>query len=225
MFSVEELEGIDVIKRGEEFIEVECGCTNNRYGDSVGKLRIYGSGKLEISCDCYPGCNGEKISPSEFEKHAGLKALSNWKTHVWVFVNGDKVPLRKTKLLKYYKGSASDPSEGVRPRRSRTVHRDELIRCVACGKDRRFLRRNKAECMIYHQATKASETWTCSNYPHEILRCEDDEERASKKRLRGCPRRSICKGCTSCVCFGCNMCRFEDCACRSCVDFIQNAEP
>lgn len=58
MFSVEELEGIDVIKRGEEFIEVECGCTNNRYGDSVGKLRIYGSGKLEISCDCYPGCNG-----------------------------------------------------------------------------------------------------------------------------------------------------------------------
>lgn len=110
----------------------------------------------------------EKISPSEFEKHAGLKALSNWKTHVWVFVNGDKVPLRKTKLLKYYKGSASDPSEGVRPRRSRTVHRDELIRCVACGKDRRFLRRNKAECMIYHQATKASETWTCSNYPHEM---------------------------------------------------------
>lgn len=57
LFSPEELEGIDVIKKGENFIEVDCGCTNNKYGDSAGKLRIYGHGRLEIYCDCYPGCN------------------------------------------------------------------------------------------------------------------------------------------------------------------------
>ena len=58
LFSNEELNGIHGIKRGEGFIELDCGCTNATYGDSAGKFRIYGNGKLEVSCDCYPGCNG-----------------------------------------------------------------------------------------------------------------------------------------------------------------------
>ncbi|ONK65967.1 uncharacterized protein A4U43_C06F2820 [Asparagus officinalis] len=54
------------------------------------------------------------------------------------------------------------------------------------------------------------------------LSCDDDEERGSRKVLRGCPRAPLCKGCTSCVCFGCHLCRFEDCNCRTCVDFLTN---
>jgi len=57
LFTAEELEGIEVTGTGKDFIEVQCGCTNNRYGDSAGKLKVYANGKLEISCDCYPGCN------------------------------------------------------------------------------------------------------------------------------------------------------------------------
>lgn len=94
--------------------------------------------------------------------------MSNWKTHIWVFVNEEKVPLKKTNLTKYYKGSASDLSVSIRPRRSRTVHRDELMTCTACGKDRRFLCRDKAEYKVYHQANLATHTWTCSDYPYEM---------------------------------------------------------
>lgn len=57
------------------------------------------------------------------------------------------------------------------------------------------------------------------------ITCGDDEERESRKGSRGCPRSSRCRGCTSCVCFGCLRCRFLDCHCRACVDFVQNAAP
>ncbi|KAH0986743.1 hypothetical protein GBA52_013920 [Prunus armeniaca] len=46
-----------------------------------------------------------------------------------------------------------------------------------------------------------------------------------EKSSRGCPRTSTCKGCTCCVCLGCLRCRYLDCDCRICVDFMQNAQP
>ncbi|XP_057529750.1 protein ULTRAPETALA 2-like [Amaranthus tricolor] len=226
LFSNEELNGIHGIKRGEGFIELDCGCTNATYGDSAGKFRIYGNGKLEVSCDCYPGCNGEKLRPSEFEEHAGIRASqSKWNTHIWVFVNGQKVPLKETKLLKYYLGSATDPTSCIRPRRRLKFHRDEFIKCTACAKMRRFKMSDTTECRAYHEAFKATHTWTCSKFQSTTLKCEDEEERQSKQVLRGCSVNPKCKGCVSCVCVGCNMCRFADCNCRICVDFIQFSEP
>ncbi|MBA0743828.1 hypothetical protein Gogos_006482 [Gossypium gossypioides] len=56
------------------------------------------------------------------------------------------------------------------------------------------------------------------------ITCDDDEERASRRVYRGCSRSPTCKGCTSCVCFGCEICRFTDCSCQTCIDFIRNAE-
>lgn len=57
MFSDEELREISGVKRGGDYIEVICGCTSHRYGDAVGRLRVFSNGDLEITCECTPGCN------------------------------------------------------------------------------------------------------------------------------------------------------------------------
>lgn len=56
LFTDEELNEIAGIKKGVDFVEVTCGCTSPRYGDAVGRLRVYASGKLEVACECTPGC-------------------------------------------------------------------------------------------------------------------------------------------------------------------------
>lgn len=56
IFSDEELSEMSGIKRSGDHIEVTCGCTSHRYGDAVGRLRVFLNGDLEITCDCTPGC-------------------------------------------------------------------------------------------------------------------------------------------------------------------------
>ncbi|GMH05662.1 hypothetical protein Nepgr_007502 [Nepenthes gracilis] len=223
-FTKKELGRIDVLRQESEFIEVVCGITSSKHGDFLGKLRIYARGKLEITCECQTGCPEGNLKPSEFGKHAGYRGTRKWQRKIWVTVKGKKVSLGKTKLLKYYKGSASDPSAGLRPLRGRVVHHDEFIQCTICNKERRFLLRTHPECRIFHDAS-FNKNWTCADFPYAVLRCKDAEERACKRKLRGCPRKPTCRGCSYCVCFGCPMCRFQDCSCRICVDFILNAEP
>lgn len=57
LFSSEELSEMSGVKCGGDFVEVTCGCTSHRYGDSVGRLRIFVNGELEITCECTPGCH------------------------------------------------------------------------------------------------------------------------------------------------------------------------
>lgn len=57
LFSEDELREMSGVKRGRDYIEVTCGCTSHRYGDAVGRLRVYINGELEITCECTPGCN------------------------------------------------------------------------------------------------------------------------------------------------------------------------
>lgn len=56
------------------------------------------------------------------------------------------------------------------------------------------------------------------------ITCDDEEERGSRRVYRGCTHSAACKGCTSCVCFGCELCRFSDCTCQTCTDFTRNAK-
>lgn len=56
VFTEEELSEVSGLKLGGDYIEVTCGCTSRRYGDAVGRLRIFESGNLVITCDCTPGC-------------------------------------------------------------------------------------------------------------------------------------------------------------------------
>jgi hypothetical protein len=56
IFSDEELREVSGVKRGLDYIEVTCGCTSHRYGDAVGRLRVFQNGDLEITCECTPGC-------------------------------------------------------------------------------------------------------------------------------------------------------------------------
>ncbi|XP_062077949.1 protein ULTRAPETALA 2-like [Humulus lupulus] len=224
MLSDENLKDMDGLRRGPDYIEVTCGCTSQRFGDSIGKLKVFASGQFLISCNCSDGCKEGMLTLEEFEKHSSRRGPKNWKRNVWVRVDRAKVPLWKSGLLKYYKHGSNLPAPGGCIRRKWNFHRDEFIRCSRCKKERRFRLRTKEECRIFHDAL-ATRRWKCFDRPYDKITCEDEEERESRKNVRGCPRNSSCHGCTSCVCFGCLRCRYFDCNCRTCVDFMQNASP
>lgn len=82
--------------------------------------------------------------------------------------------------------------------------------------------------MLLSYCFKCSEIWeiigTNDCFLEYRITCEDEEERASRRVYRGCIRSPTCKGCTSCVCFGCEICRFSDCSCQTCIDFTRNAK-
>ncbi|CAL9766084.1 unnamed protein product [Musa acuminata subsp. burmannicoides] len=80
LFADEELSGMTGLKRGADFVEVMCGCTSHRYGDAVGRLRVFASGDLEINCECTPGCDEDKLTPAAFEKHSGRRLQGSGKT-------------------------------------------------------------------------------------------------------------------------------------------------
>ncbi|XVE50380.1 hypothetical protein DITRI_Ditri01bG0158000 [Diplodiscus trichospermus] len=224
MFNEQELKEVEGFKRGSNFIEVKCGCTSKKFGDTIGKLRVYTNGKFMISCDCTPTCHEEKMTPYDFEKHSSKEGTKNWKNHIWVVINNKKVPIWRTALLKYYKHASNGANGQSTAQSKRFFHRDEFISCSKCKKERRFRLRTEEEFRNYHDASIARR-WRCASWPYGKITCLDDEERASRKSCRGCPRSLTCKGCTTCVCFGCLKCRFPNCRCRTCVDFMQNAEP
>lgn len=225
LFTEEEVRDISGFNRdgGDDYVEVTCGCTSHRYGDAVGRLRVFSSGFLEITCECTTGCPEDKLTPAAFEKHSGRESSRKWKNNIWVIVNGEKIPLYKTKLLKYYDQASKRANGANRSQNNRLCHRDEYLRCTACGKERRFRLRNKEECRSYHDAL-ADPNWKCSDMPYDKVTCGHDEERASRRVYRGCLRSQTCQGCTSCVCFGCKVCRFSDCGCQTCSDFTKNAK-
>ncbi|KAK8562517.1 hypothetical protein V6N13_018898 [Hibiscus sabdariffa] len=223
IFSEEELVEVSGLKKGTDFIEVTCGCTSHRYGDAVGRLRVFSNGDLEITCECTPGCNEDKLTPAAFEKHSGRETARKWKNNIWVIVNGEKVPLSKTALLKYYNQTSKNANGTNRSHNGRVCHRDEFVRCSRCNKERRFRLRTKEECRIHHDAL-ADVNWKCLDLPYDRITCDEEEERASRRVYRGCTRSPTCKGCTSCVCFGCEICRFSDCSCQTCIDFTRNAK-
>ena len=67
MFGEEEVREISGFTRGHDYVEVTCGCTSHRYGDAVGRLRVFVSGDLEICCECSPGCpEGLSLSLLEY---------------------------------------------------------------------------------------------------------------------------------------------------------------
>ncbi|KAJ0748334.1 putative developmental regulator, ULTRAPETALA [Helianthus annuus] len=59
IFSNEELSAfaVQIIVRAPRYIEIWCGCTNNRFGDSVGIMRIVDDGTISATCRCNPNCN------------------------------------------------------------------------------------------------------------------------------------------------------------------------
>ncbi|XP_054813825.1 protein ULTRAPETALA 1-like [Prosopis cineraria] len=223
MFSDDELREMSGVKRVEDYVEVTCGCTSHRYGDAVGRLRVFINGCLEITCECTPGCQEDKLSPAAFEKHSGRESARKWKNNIWVIINGEKVSLYKTVLLRYYNQVSKTVNGSNRLNHGRSCHRDEFICCTRCKKKRRFRLRTKEECRVHHDAL-ADANWKCADLPYDKITCDDEEERATRRVYRGCARTPTCKGCTSCVCFGCDTCRFSDCGCQTCTDFTRNAK-
>lgn len=78
MFSEEEVREISGFKKGgadDDYVEVTCGCTSHRYGDAVGRLRVFVSGDLEITCECTPGCQEGLSLPSNSYRPICMIAL------------------------------------------------------------------------------------------------------------------------------------------------------
>ncbi|OIW13370.1 hypothetical protein TanjilG_16479 [Lupinus angustifolius] len=166
LFSDEELREVSGVKRVGEYVEITCGCTSHRYGDAVGRLRVFLNGFLEITCECTPGCQEDKLTPAAFEKHSGRETARKWKNNIWVIVNGEKVPLYKTVLLKYYNQQSKSANGSHRSHNGRACHHDEFVRCTRCNKERRFRLRTKEECRIHHDAL-ADADWKCSDHPYD----------------------------------------------------------
>ncbi|KAI8558618.1 hypothetical protein RHMOL_Rhmol04G0110000 [Rhododendron molle] len=188
MFSEEEVREISGFKKGgadDDYVEVTCGCTSHRYGDAVGRLRVFVSGDLEITCECTPGCQEDKLTPAAFEKHSGRETARKWKNNLWVIVNGEKVPLYKTPLLKYYSQALKGANRSHRSQNGRVCHRDEFVHCTMCNKERRFRLRNKDECRMYHDAL-ADENWKCADMPYDN-RCYLITKKAETVRGNGTP--------------------------------------
>ncbi|CAN7110106.1 unnamed protein product [Brassica rapa subsp. narinosa] len=223
LFEQEELQEMSGVNVGGGYVEVMCGCTSHRYGDAVARLRVFPNGDLEITCECTPGCDQDKLTPAAFEKHSGRETARKWKNNVWVIVGGEKVPLSKTVLLKYYNEASKKLNRSNKSQGTKVFHRDEFVGCIECGKERRFRLRSRDECRLHHNAM-ADPNWKCSDFPYDKITCEAEEERGSRKVYKGCTRSPTCKGCTSCVCFGCELCRFSDCSCQTCVDFTSNVK-
>ncbi|CAA0808481.1 Protein ULTRAPETALA 2 [Striga hermonthica] len=150
-----------VLQHREEFVEMDCGCTNPRYGDTPGKLRVYVNGKIEVDCICRDDCSQVNLSPTDFARHAGrTNAHTNWKTQIWVFGHdGLKIALRRTCLLKHHTEAFHRPMRQV-------VHRDEFKICSICNKQRRFSLRDKEACRAYHDAL-LNGNWKCSDMPNQ----------------------------------------------------------
>ncbi|MCI22160.1 protein ULTRAPETALA 1-like, partial [Trifolium medium] len=89
-----------------------------------------------------------------------------WKNNIWVIINGEKVPLGKTVLLKYYNQVLKGANSSQRSLSGRVGHRDEFVRCTKCNKERRFRLRSKEECRIHHDAV-ADANWKCSDLPYD----------------------------------------------------------
>lgn len=53
----EEVKKMGGFVEGSDFIEVHCGCTSKKYGDSPGKLRVSAAGQFLIFCFCSDACN------------------------------------------------------------------------------------------------------------------------------------------------------------------------
>ncbi|XP_057452739.1 protein ULTRAPETALA 1-like [Lotus japonicus] len=167
----------------------------------------------------------ENLTPEEFEKHAGKEGGGKWKNNIWVHEEKeDRVPISKTPLLQYYTHQANVSNWIDSVNRKRNFHRDEFIRCSSCNKRRRFRLNCRDEIRIYHAAMN-NKMWSCSDWPYQKITCDHEEERSSVRSCRVCPRYSLCQGCSSCYCGGCIKCRFEDCDCQECRDFMLFAEP
>ncbi|KAB2596439.1 protein ULTRAPETALA 1-like [Pyrus ussuriensis x Pyrus communis] len=66
LFSDDELRKMSEVNRGSDHIEVTCGYTSHRYGDAVGRFRVFVNGDLEVTCKCTPGCK-EGLSLYHFD--------------------------------------------------------------------------------------------------------------------------------------------------------------
>lgn len=108
----------------------------------------------------------DKLTPAAFEKHSGRETARKWKNNVWVILNGEKVPLSKTVLLKYYNQASKNANGSHRSHNGRVCHRDEFVRCTRCNKERRFRLRSKEECKIHHDAL-ADVNWKCADLPYD----------------------------------------------------------
>ncbi|KAL5101489.1 hypothetical protein RYX36_005816, partial [Vicia faba] len=99
------------------------------------------------------------------------------------YENGEKVPVCKTVLLKYYNQVSKTANSSQRSQNGRVGHRNEFVRCTRCNKERRFHLRSKDECRIHHDVVENANR-TCFDLPYDKISCDDEEEELNMWRGR-----------------------------------------
>uniref|UniRef100_A0A7N0REA7 Uncharacterized protein n=1 Tax=Kalanchoe fedtschenkoi TaxID=63787 RepID=A0A7N0REA7_KALFE len=190
------------------------------HGDYSGKLRIFKDGRLLVDCECAPSCDIVDATPGQFVSHAGAKrGPGEWPRMIWVHEReGPRISIERTPFMRYFRHAGMK----VEKRQRDKFHKDEFLKCSACGKERRFKLTSLVRCRAYHDAMLMEKTWTCAMHPFIKMDCDTEAERASRMLARGCPAKGTCRGCPLCTCTGCLMCRYPDCGCQECDEYIRN---
>lgn len=61
-----------------------------------------------------------------------IETTRKWKNCIWVITNGDKVPLCKRVLLKYFNQVSKDANSSQRCQKGSVGHNDEFVCCTRC---------------------------------------------------------------------------------------------
>lgn len=83
MFNEEQINKMKGLRREPDFIEVQCGCTSRKYGDTIGKLKIFANGQFLIDCVCTTGCKEGKQFSLSFQNL--LFSLDIFLIFLWIY--------------------------------------------------------------------------------------------------------------------------------------------
>ncbi|XP_018851204.1 protein ULTRAPETALA 1-like [Juglans regia] len=125
MLNEEELNDMSELDRGPRFLEVKCDCTNRKYGDFTGRLRISTCGHVVIAA-------WDRVQP-QLSGRTTKRLLSRSRS----------VYPSTTKMHQIYMNICSTDSKSSE--RERKFHRDEFIKCSTCNKERMTFRLRNRE--------------------------------------------------------------------------------
>ena len=75
---------MSVLQREDDYVEVVCASINLAHGYTGARLRIFNSGELKNTCECYPAFSEGFISHTNMRARVRTHALIH--THIYCYV-------------------------------------------------------------------------------------------------------------------------------------------
>eukprot|EP00898_Chlorokybus_atmophyticus_P000341 jgi/Chlat1/1307/Chrsp118S01740 len=194
--------------------EVSCDVYHVTCGNKTGQLHL-SEEQAAIICNCET-CKqwpSYEWSPRFFPCHAQFNSVGGWKDMIKVpGTDGRRLPLATA-----LKGKTVRLKPQMRMPIGR--HLDRWLQCTACGKWRKFERKNVRGRRAYHYACM-DPNWTCAQHVDpKSNNCAIKQELPSEEVFSSMePGCKDCKsGCNECMdCPGCPDCCVHGCDCSHC---------